>query len=220
MLTHELSIISVLISTFSWFACLKLVEQYILNDNTIYKLYHCGNVESEDLFKKSTKIISILNTLHFFITGNINVMLGYYIHDTFNCYLMKDTFMIIHHLVSVYMISVSRQDVDYASIINGLYLSKVADLCMHITHVSNIFYYDLDVYYYNKYFMQIITLVVWMISRVALPFFICYPFNNYDSRFFGIAIHFANFLWVFVLFSEARDVLNKINEQKTKKRMS
>jgi hypothetical protein len=178
-----------------------------------YLLYFCllylfqNNKRSTEL---SALVVSSLVCWKCILFRSHAGIVSYYWYDLFLMIHKKDKLMILHHLFSLYSLNTCSWDPDYERIYTSLFLLKTGDLFLHHYKISDII--DIPktkwVYIYQLV-ISFLTLVLWIVFRIILPFGM-YPFYNKYYEVSCMVLHIVNFLWVVKLYFTIERIYYKL----------
>jgi hypothetical protein len=168
--------------------------------HNLYIFANSGNFSNEEYYKVlsiTTTNINIINTILFLIFRNVNLLIAYYVYDLIIiilCY-KKDRLLIIHHIISLYALTINPSGPDYDNIMSTAYLQKLGDLFLHIQKIYGLRKVNIENVTTRITFLKI-ALCTWILTRILLSFR-CYPFHAYDIWLIALLIHCANVIWAF-----------------------
>ncbi len=157
-----------------------------------------------------TNIISSFVCWRCILTRSTDWIISYYWYDLFIELYKKDYVMICHHLFTLYNLNWCSWYFDYYKIYRSLFLLKTGDLFMHHHKIlENLELRKNKYVYYWQLAANSITLVLWLVFRVILPFGI-YPFNYILLNVLGSIFHTINVIWVVKMYYLIRRTHNKL----------
>jgi hypothetical protein len=156
---------------------------------------------------------SIIANYMYLLTGNIPLLIGYYIYDLFIHIINFNPLFILHHLITLSAISICPEDPDYNRIHLALWYLKIGDIFIHYKKLISYTPWYKSHPKQSRELMLIsllLSYVLYIIYRVILPIKI-YPFHSFTNLMIGLLIHLANILWVCVIYQSTIKIANQLN---------
>lgn len=178
--------------------CVEISLANIIKHFILYGLLRLVTYRYEKSHILSNHIVSMLVCWKFMLSYNFSDVIAYYWYDLMLSVWHRDSFMILHHLVSLYSLQQCSWHPDFESIRLAAVYLKSGDIVLHHYKIID----ALEIY--NNYRLKLriyqaisvlITILLWLYYRVYRCIEV-YPFETTTFYVIAIIFHLLNVLWI------------------------
>jgi len=134
---------------------------------------------------------SLITTIMYLYNHDRNDLIAYYLYDILCCISSRKDIYTLHHILTLYSITVPIHHPDYILIMSISYLLKITDLPTYGYKISK----RLQFHCLQK-ILLFVSIIVWGVFRGVLPFYWYKLFNNTTIIYIAIALHVASIIWI------------------------
>lgn len=145
----------------------------------------------------TSHVCSLVNTYLYLITQDLNTLIAYYIYDSALCIIKSNWFFLVHHIMTMYMITFPPGTIQHTVIMPLLYYNKLADIVIHYKTILECTTLEGKAVQWIKFLTMTATLFLYGYFRIW------YQWNNFnwnlgwEISLFSLIIWNAGIWWTY-----------------------
>lgn len=140
--------------------------------------------------------------LYFFLnTGDLTLLVSYYLYDLARCLYQRDVLFTCHHLATLYMLFLPADHPDYAKVAMYTYFIKRSDVFLHWHNILSSIVWSVNLAPTIKVVelaATLATIVLWLYDRIARGCCL-YPMSAWETNLIVAGLHVASAWWILKL---------------------